>query len=479
MVVPNFDPEFLVLRQHLKSCFYRSLCVNELKKELSEYAIAALELESVFKLVLKASVLCSYLPTSSLETGRTVQEIEQEIRKLEVDSVWQNALKFAVSPLCNEDDLSCEGEFLITPEVRVERLLAFLVLKLEEGFGEALIEQGILSLLLDIYLYFSKRNFRVSNNALKALSNIAMQSQKCAAAIGRSEWLYMLSFLIIGGTLEEVLLTEKICVNALSTFKAGNPRLRTNMYQLYCSDAEPVVDIVFVHGLKGSVFRTWRERDDFSKLYRTRCWPRDWLPKDLSVPFRVLAIDYATSLIRFTRSSETLSARSQRFILQLREAGVGSRPVIFICHSMGGLLVKNLLLDDRSLLKQTFGILFFATPHQGSPIAKYGYIALRPADDVIMLRYNNLINKKLHEDFLLISHEVPVITSVLETEEAPLFMGRKGVLVPWESAFFEYGSVYHVKDFHYNVCKPRNRMDNIYKIVMQFIGDALYYIKEE
>ena len=61
----------------------------------------------------------------------------------------------------------------------------------------------------------------------------------------------------------------------------------------------------------------------------------------------------------------------------------------------GGLLAKHLLLDDEELRKKTVGILFFATPHRGSPIARYSPLAIRPAHDVIMLRYKNLINKKV------------------------------------------------------------------------------------
>jgi hypothetical protein len=59
------------------------------------------------------------------------------------------------------------------------------------------------------------------------------------------------------------------------------------------------------------------------------------------------------------------------------------RPIIFICHSLGGLVVKRCLIHCknvrhahterlRSIYVSTYGILFLGTPHNGSDLAKWG-----------------------------------------------------------------------------------------------------------
>ena len=67
---------------------------------------------------------------------------------------------------------------------------------------------------------------------------------------------------------------------------------------------------------------------------------------------------------------------------QLLVAGVGARPVVFVTHSMGGVLVKEMLARAAlegpsgrhfSLLDNTRGVVFYATPHFGSNIAAMGW----------------------------------------------------------------------------------------------------------
>lgn len=70
-----------------------------------------------------------------------------------------------------------------------------------------------------------------------------------------------------------------------------------------------------------------------------------------------------------------MNERSAEFSTKLITAGVGKRPVIWVCHSMGGLLAKQILVeewrkgDNNKLCENTKGIIFYSTPHRGSHIA--------------------------------------------------------------------------------------------------------------
>ena len=72
---------------------------------------------------------------------------------------------------------------------------------------------------------------------------------------------------------------------------------------------------------------------------------KDWLPKDVEQPIRIIAIDYPSTIFRFRNKSNVISTkgRSKQFQNELKEAGVGKRPIVFICHSMGGLILKQIL----------------------------------------------------------------------------------------------------------------------------------------
>ncbi|VDM74719.1 unnamed protein product [Strongylus vulgaris] len=224
----------------------------------------------------------------------------------------------------------------------------------------------------------------------------------------------------------------------------------------------------------------------------------DWLHLDIEEPMRILGLDYPSYLMHFTGTMESLQVRANRFEHQLEAAGVGRRPVIFICHSLGGLLVKRLLLDLHDLAKKTIGILFIATPHRGSPIAAWGYSILHPSADVVLLLEQNEVNKKLNEDFVKISDKIPVIVSMVETKQSNLIGTAKGIIVPTQSAVYERGAVYHIEEVsssdllrvmivitknqilqsHHNVCKPSERSSPAYSVVLNFLRDSIKEAKK-
>ncbi|ESZ92794.1 putative ankyrin repeat-containing protein [Sclerotinia borealis F-4128] len=83
---------------------------------------------------------------------------------------------------------------------------------------------------------------------------------------------------------------------------------------------------------------------------------------------RVLLYDHG-----YPKDGDTLKQLANRLldnVKKLRSIEKESRPLFFICHSTGGLVVKIALTEARrlkdSILNDCYGVTFFATPHRGS-----------------------------------------------------------------------------------------------------------------
>ncbi|CAG8908839.1 unnamed protein product [Penicillium egyptiacum] len=141
---------------------------------------------------------------------------------------------------------------------------------------------------------------------------------------------------------------------------------------------EPVeVDIVAVHGLNGHATGSWTSKP------QGICWLSNvsFLPRYIPRA-RVLVWGYNASVSSHngkTPSSDRILQHAQTLVSQLEADrdldDAAQRPIIFVCHSLGGIIVKRALAyaESRPRLTHiysiyvcTFAILFFGTPHQGS-----------------------------------------------------------------------------------------------------------------
>lgn len=129
--------------------------------------------------------------------------------------------------------------------------------------------------------------------------------------------------------------------------------------------------IVAVHGLGGHAFKTWTNTDG-------HLWLRDSLPSH--VPHaRIMTYGYDSSL-KFSPSRANIndfaSELAARLDLERGHAAERHRPVIFICHSLGGVVFKELLINMslqeeryKNLAKSVSGVIFLGCPHRGSRVA--------------------------------------------------------------------------------------------------------------
>ncbi|KAF4336802.1 hypothetical protein FBEOM_9336 [Fusarium beomiforme] len=139
------------------------------------------------------------------------------------------------------------------------------------------------------------------------------------------------------------------------------------------------VDIVAVHGLNGDAFSTWTHK------LTGILWLKDLLPNFLP-GCRVYTYGYPSKI--FSQSSERVQEYALNLLISVRDiyedTEHGKRSVIFIYHSLGGVVFKQALVtahqDNRlygEVLNSIIGVLFLATPHRGSNAATLGSICGR------------------------------------------------------------------------------------------------------
>ncbi|KAL8985384.1 MAG: hypothetical protein Q9177_004446 [Variospora cf. flavescens] len=110
------------------------------------------------------------------------------------------------------------------------------------------------------------------------------------------------------------------------------------------------------------------------------------LPKNMSNA-RILSFGYDASATAFfgRTSSDTILQHAHTLVAELvadrQLEGAVNRPIIFVCHSLGGIVVKRALAYSasrtskliqhlHSIFVSTYAILSLGTPHQGSDKAK-------------------------------------------------------------------------------------------------------------
>ncbi|KAL1303206.1 hypothetical protein AAFC00_006626 [Neodothiora populina] len=97
------------------------------------------------------------------------------------------------------------------------------------------------------------------------------------------------------------------------------------------------VDVVAVHGLN---FLGSRQHGAATWMNGEALWIRDFLLNKLSVPSRVMLFEHnSSSSLRASALGLDDHAKKLLTLLMMRRDGVLERPLIFICHSLGGLLV--------------------------------------------------------------------------------------------------------------------------------------------
>ncbi|KAL4763169.1 uncharacterized protein BDW70DRAFT_158018 [Aspergillus foveolatus] len=242
----------------------------------------------------------------------------------------------------------------------------------------------------------------------------------------------------------------------------------------------PKIDIVAIHGLNPKnkerhAERTWE--------LNGKIWLRDFLPNQLPQA-RIMLYGY-NSNVSIQSSSAGVREQAQNLLnrLWLERQGCEARPIIFICHSLGGIVVKEALVQAKlghtyqSIQMATYGIAFFGTPHRGSQLAKLGETIAKAVRAFLRTPNNTFINA-LKENDLYANELSANFSQLLEDykyinfyETLPL--RNLGIIVEKKSATFGLPDTREITvallGDHESICRFASEEDDNYKHVSGLI----------
>ncbi|MFZ2652641.1 MAG: tetratricopeptide repeat protein, partial [Burkholderiaceae bacterium] len=243
--------------------------------------------------------------------------------------------------------------------------------------------------------------------------------------------------------------------------------------------------LVFVHGLGGHPIETWRHTslpaDDF--------WPH-WVGRDTACDTWVLGYD--AKLSAWQGQAMPLPDQGDQVAdLLASEPGLKGRALALIGHSMGGLVIKTLLIQGRTkgdprieeLVTRVIAVTFVATPHAGSQLANLaralGWL-LRTNEQVGNMSSHDPYLAQLNQQFRHAREQTRLQVKVF-AERQDVSVGKTlwGVRIPLGGVRVVSPTsgdpglpdvtVVPMDGDHFSICKPKDRDAHIHKSLCDFI----------
>ncbi|MGN2638635.1 hypothetical protein ACTD5D_21175 [Nocardia takedensis] len=242
----------------------------------------------------------------------------------------------------------------------------------------------------------------------------------------------------------------------------------------HIGSTDPVeLDIVFIHGLDGDARGSWSGTDVSS------FWPQ-WLLEEID-GVAVWTVDYEAWSTGWRGRAMPLQDRAVNLLAQLQNHGLGQRPLCFVTHSMGGLLVKELLLlaaerrtEFTEFADNTGGVAFLGTPHNGAALAGVVQalgMVYRGSNAVKDLRRNSAHLRQLSDRYRDWVAETGIRHLVMfETYKT---YGTQVVDAGSANPGLAGVRAIGVDANHIDICKPEHRNELVYLRVKRLITELL------
>ncbi|KAI0857820.1 hypothetical protein F4860DRAFT_488388 [Xylaria cubensis] len=186
--------------------------------------------------------------------------------------------------------------------------------------------------------------------------------------------------IITRGRSSELLSVSSTAVNSVSEHRSPSPSTSGFGLHVIHQPEHAVLDIIFVHGLGGHSRKTWSKDHDPSFF-----WPGLWLPSETDIgSARISTFGYNAVWRGGAKSISNVTDFAKELLFEMRfgkdgsgeDLNFGANPIIFVVHSMGGLVVKKAYLlglhdaNYQQVAKGVSAIIFLSTPHRGTNLAK-------------------------------------------------------------------------------------------------------------
>jgi formylglycine-generating enzyme required for sulfatase activity len=252
-------------------------------------------------------------------------------------------------------------------------------------------------------------------------------------------------------------------------------------------NASREADIVFIHGLGGGPHGTWQ----FKTNARDFFWPTEMAK---ALPHcGVWSLGHASGMSHwFSQEGMALEDRANNLALKLINADLGRQPLIFIAHSMGGLVVKEFVTaaiglggsDWSAIANSVRGIVFLGTPHHGSHMAKVakGFaVLLRTQQHLKQMTFAAPALDQLHKRFMKWQNQTKCfVESYVETRGIARMgwvsrLAPRVLVVPRISGDPNLVdcSCHLIAADHISLVKPDSGKHDVFRGVLRFVNATL------
>lgn len=247
------------------------------------------------------------------------------------------------------------------------------------------------------------------------------------------------------------------------------------------------IDVIAMHGLNGDIYRTWTKSGNY--------WLRDQLPQSLAGA-RIFSYGYPSNLM-FSKSVAEIDDFARHLLSSLKEIVDEKRDIIFVCHSLGGIVFKQAMSfaynETPDIWLRCKGVIFLGTPHRGSAAAEIAKtvasIVNKPSTYLGVSIFAGSIRADLLKDLAYDSPKLSDISKTFEERAAALLIysfyesetisGQ--VIVNRSSAILNipHGKYSPLYADHRDICRFENAGSDNYKKVLRAIIEMADEISQQ